>query len=383
MRSVGAERSDLGDGSRTACRCRACCVLVKRDRLGVGHPVDVVLDRLDDAPHVGGRRVDRDPDRIFTRCRADVAQPAAASGATMFTEQAGAELEAGRRRRARGTTSTHQWNGPAWSRGAVSTTTLYAKSPSVARAGARACRASASASARDLVVGGFVEARAAVGERDAHHERRRRRGRAPRPRPASRTTHAAWPRDRVGHEIAPASRSGRARVDARAGRTSSATSCACGCSIDAPAALALVHERLRVHAAVRRDGSAARSRSASSTSAAASCGERAELGVVRGGEDRRPRARRATPSPTIGYLFGTTRSCPARRVGCARRRRRATSGGVSCSLPAAERTGRRRSPAAARRARGTCRAAARAPGARITRSPVSSSTRSCCIERSG
>ena len=79
---------------------------------------------------------------------------------------------------------------------------------------------------------------------------------------------------------------------------------------------AVVDERLRVHEARRRDG-ARRGRAARADAAvAASSEQRVELAVVRGGEhDHLVRAGHAGSSPTIGYRFGTTRTCQPGRVG--------------------------------------------------------------------
>ena len=85
-----------------------------------------------------------------------------------------------------------------------------------------------------------------------------------------------------------------------------------------------------------------------------------------------------TPSPTIGYLFGTTRTCQPGASGSPGPTR-ATSGGVSASLPSQNGQLSTRTGIGACCTRNVSGRSARA-GARITRSPVSSSTSSSCTK---
>ncbi len=169
------------------------------------------------------------------------------------------------------------------------------------------------------------------------------------------------------------------RLRARRNECRARRVCACGCSIDAPAALPWFTNACAYRSRAR-DGSA-RGRAARARHRRGR-GRRARRGRRRArGRRSRPRARPATPSPTIGYLFGTTRSVQP-GVSGSPGPNRATSGGVSRSLPAQNgqvATLRGSGSECTRKVSGR---SARA-GARITRSPVSSSTRSCCIEGSG
>ena len=235
--------------------------------------------------------------------------------------------------------STHQWNGPAWSRGAVSITTLYATSPST-----RCSRATVSCSA--------IADRARSRRRSASSKRGRRRRRATRiengvGRRAAGTTRRPSPSTttmllgRVANAAA-VKRSSAQRCDAR--RDEVERDELRVRMLDRRArGLAVVHERLRVHAAVRRDGTRARSRSATNTSVAASARERAEVGVVRGGEDHDfVRAGHAVADDRV--LVRHDAHAPARRVGRAGTEAR-DLGRRLVLVAGAERAGRRRSRA--------------------------------------
>ena len=265
--------------------------------------------------------------------------------------------------------SIHQWNGRSSPPGAVLTTTLYGTSPSTARSRASTSR-TAIATARDLAVGRAVE--------PLTPERQRARGRRTTPStPAdTRSTivvvddHAAGRRalrrSRRARGRAARVRSGRACASTNGGTKSSATTCACGCSIDAPAGLAVVDERVRVDVTVGelvRDAVAQHAEHLDRR-VVVEVGERA---VVCGRQHDDLVRAGARPSPTIGYLFGTTRT---RQPGVSgspgpRRARPRAASRARCR----RRTGRPATDGGQRRRRVAERVRARTerPGATITR----------------
>ena len=216
--------------------------------------------------------------------------------------------------------STHQWNGPSCARGARLERRGCTRGRRGARAGVRRCRAARRRCARDLVVGRLVEARPRVGQRDPQRERRRRRDRRParRPSPSSVTTCC---RSSLEHRprAKRASRCSRARRhvierdelrvrDARSTRRPACRGSRTPARTRSPA-----------------QGGTARGRAARARRRRLDVeGERAEIGVVRGGEHddfvRAARRRRRRSGTCSARRARASPACRARRDRCARPR---------------------------------------------------------------
>ena len=168
-------------------------------------------------------------------------------------------------------------------------------------------------------------------------------------------------------------------VSTNGGTKSSAITCAWGCSIDAPAALPWLTNACACGAR-RRGGLPMRSRRTSNTSAAASRRRDRRTSDRARATARRLRARRRRRRRRVGYLFGTTRT---RQPGVSGSPgpRRATSGGVSCSLPSQNGQAGTEGGSSGASVRNVSGRTDR-PGATITRAPVSRSSRSSDIDRS-
>ena len=316
MRSVGRNGPTLVTQSNVVPTPRVLRAR-ERDRLRVGHPVDVVLDRLDDAPDVGGRRVDRDADAGSSRAARRAAPSAACCGRDDVDRAARCRARSRRSRRDAG----HDVDPPVErprivARRGVRSRRCRRRSPSTAcrrreRVVQRARRARAisasvasskrappSASARRTVNG--------VGDAGGHHDDRR----------PSRTTHAGRARvERVGDEIAAgASKRSSSVVDARAARSRARRAARAGARSTRPTRLPW----LTNGCACAKPGARWKRGAVAQRDAARRPPRRARARRARRrarGRARSPRARRRPPSPTIGYWFGTTRSVQPGRVG--------------------------------------------------------------------
>ena len=269
--------------------------------------------------------------------------------------------------------STHQWNGRESSRGrGVRSTTLYGDVAEHRRAAARATSRTAMAAARTSPSAALVESLAAVRQRAAQRrtEWSTRAGTTSRCRLRSPGTPNSA-RLRRSHR-----RPGRGRAAAKRSRTrstsggtkSSATSCAWGCSIDAPAPWPWLMKaaRARCPCVEVERGAVAQHEEHLDRGIVVEVGE-ASWSCA--GDEHDHLVRAGTPSPTIGYLFGTTRTLPRRRIGCAGAGAR--DFGRCVIARCRRRTGRReRSAATEDRRCGTCPAGShdRARRSRASRS---------------
>ena len=285
----------------------------------------------------------------------------------------------------RGTMSIHQWNGRAIvARRGLDHDVVRDRAEHACRS-ARSRRVSAIAERARPRRRCSSKRRAAVGEREAHGERRRStRAGTTTTAPSSRTMQFARAprRSRRRRDRARRRRSGRGVVDVR--RHEVERDELRVRMLDRRArGLALVDERLRVHEP-GVEVEARRGRAARASTSAAPSGESAPSSASCAGE-------RITTScapgdavlPTIGYMFGHDADVQP-GVSGSPAPSRATSGGVVPRCPRQNGQVGDGSPVSGSASDAlNVSGRSRAAGREDDRSPVSSSTRSCCIEGSG